>query len=183
MGGYALSGAPGRQKKEDRNAAVRLFQSLTCANPMQRPALPGRLISPGSQPMTSTEKLPQVKQPPGRDLCQASAITTFSATSGSGDQRRRSDPAGGEGKDSGGRPKPLGDFRGIGCAGSPARQRISIDRRPMLVDRSSRLTADTACSCLDQDKLELARAAPGWSTSTIEPAGGPGRLVRRPWRP
>ncbi|MCT0199345.1 LPS export ABC transporter periplasmic protein LptC [Synechococcus sp. CS-1325] len=38
---------------------------------------------------------------------------------------------------------------------TPKAQRISIDQRPMLVDRSSRLTARTALFLIDQSKLEL----------------------------
>jgi len=37
----------------------------------------------------------------------------------------------------------------------PKRERIAIDRRPMLVDQASRLTATTALFLIDQSKLEL----------------------------
>jgi LPS export ABC transporter protein LptC len=38
---------------------------------------------------------------------------------------------------------------------TPKKDRIAIDRRPMLVDQSSRLTATTALFLIDQSKLEL----------------------------
>ena len=38
---------------------------------------------------------------------------------------------------------------------TPKKERIAIDRRPMLLDQSSRLTATTALFLIDQSKLEL----------------------------
>lgn len=190
MGGSALSGCTRTAEKKTETQQF-VFQSLNLRQSDDKGRPAWSLISPEAS-YDLERKIAQVKQPRGVIYAKGKPLYNISATSGTVINDGEVIQLEGKVKIQavGSKPSVISGDR---LRWIPSRQRISIDRRPMLVDRSSRLTADTALFLLDQDKLELrgrtrlvnatidlrVAQADWFAASGVLKAPGPVRGIRR----
>lgn len=130
-----------------------VFQSLNLRQSDDKGRPAWSLISPEAR-YDLERRIAQVKQPRGVIYADGKPRYNVSATSGTVINDGEVIQLEGQVRIQAIGPKPS-VISGDRLRWIPSRLRISIDRRPVLVDRSSRVTADSALFLLDQDKLEL----------------------------